>query len=312
MTSWFTIILNIFFWLFGRSSGLWSLLLLFKGSHLFLFLSFIICLLLCWLYYGWGSNRVARNDLRLDKEHLYFLPVDLCRVWLSDLIVMISGHRVHSYQLRDRCLIDLPFLDFEFKSDNRFLESISQLRLILHWQLFRWLHFGSRHRLLLLLKSCRHWLLGWSIRIGGRLRRWGRDSSRRVCCIFAHSCPPMYRFDRILALALHLGGVCSAATRCHEPSHLSAGPSWLMTNAVVRQVGIGLRGLHHCGSAKSTKADGALIIGRFYLLLRGPRGGVVIIYVNRGDATRSLLPTCFSLHCVLLLTELFFWRHDLF
>ena len=72
---------------------------------------------------------------RLDEEHLNFLSVYLSHVCLTNLIVMISRHRVHSYELSDARLVNLPFFNHELQPNNCLLKPIGQLWLLLRRQL---------------------------------------------------------------------------------------------------------------------------------------------------------------------------------
>lgn len=91
---------------------------------------------------------VACNDLRLNEQHLDLLSVNIGLVCFVHLVVMVRSHRVHGDQLRDRGLIDLPFLDFELEPDYGFLEAVGEFRRRVRRNLRFFLHNWSRLRLI--------------------------------------------------------------------------------------------------------------------------------------------------------------------
>lgn len=93
--------------------------------QLFLWFSYRLLLRSCYL----SSlclllDSVACHNSRLDEEHLYFLAVNICSVRLSHLIVVVRRHSVHRYELRNRRLAHLAFLNLELQVDDCFLEAI--------------------------------------------------------------------------------------------------------------------------------------------------------------------------------------------
>ena len=56
------------------------------------------------------SDCIARNHLRLDKQHLNLLTVDLSLLGVLMIVVVVGRHRVHHDELRDRGLRHLPLI----------------------------------------------------------------------------------------------------------------------------------------------------------------------------------------------------------
>ena len=104
---WSCILLNLNdfnFWLILRFSCCsWCVLL---GFYRFRFL--LLCL---------GSLRrhaITSNDLRLNEQHLYLLPIYFSCLGVSNLVIVVCSHRVHRNQVCYSSLVDLPFFNLEF------------------------------------------------------------------------------------------------------------------------------------------------------------------------------------------------------
>ena len=82
------------------------------------FLFWSRCCLRLWCSCWFGLLRcsgdcITGDDLRLDKEHLDLLPVNLGLLCLTDAIVVLRSLGVHGNELGDRSLIDLPLFNLE-------------------------------------------------------------------------------------------------------------------------------------------------------------------------------------------------------
>ena len=95
-----------------------------------MFLFFLSNRLLLWRCCScWGSawlHTVAGDDLRFDEQHLDLLTVELGSLNIRHFVIMIRSHRIHRYQVGDRLLTYLTFLNLKLKRNDPPLEALGQ------------------------------------------------------------------------------------------------------------------------------------------------------------------------------------------